>query len=166
MGEKVPVSEAPAVKGKTGQKTKPYRNKLPTLLLVAVFLAGLFTGGYYYVNSPVGAADGSGIMGAATTSSLDLGEIVVNINGDGRGHYLRVNVTIEYPKDRKLSRELAVKRPQLLDIIITTLRSKTLEEVRHVGSVDVIRNNLLEEINKNLDSGRVTTIYFTDYLFH
>ncbi|MEG3069874.1 MAG: hypothetical protein HQP61_04985 [Peptococcaceae bacterium] len=161
----MPVSEAPGVKGKTGQKTKPHKNKLSILLLVAVFLAGLFTGGYYYVNSP-GAAGGSRIMGAAMTSSLDLGEIVVNINGDGRGHYLRVNVTIEYPKDRKLSRELAVKRPQLLDIIITTLRSKTLEEVGHVGSVDVIRDNLLEEINKNLDSGRVTTIYFTDYLFH
>ncbi len=121
------------------------------------------------MNSPAGGASEAKIASAAGPAEMtgfDLGEVVVNINGNGRGHYLRVNVAIEYPRDKKLTEEIQKKKPQLLDVIITTLRCKTIDEVGPVGSVDVIRNSLLEEINKNLDCGRVASVYFTDYLFH
>lgn len=163
-------SDVSRVQKKPERKAKPQKKKrLSTLLWVVVFLVGLTAGGYYYVTSPAGGAseaDIAGAVGPVETEGLDLGEVVVNINGNGRGHYLRVNVAIEYPRDKKLAEEIKKKKPLLLDVIITTLRSKTIDEIGPVGSVDVVRNSLLEEINKNLECGKVASVYFTDYLFH
>lgn len=164
----MPISNTPENQLKSGKKDKQKKKKLMlTILIVVVVLAGSSAGLYSYFNKPAGAATEArkdSTAKLAVTESLDMGEVLVNLNGNGGGHYLRVRVTLDYPKEKKLSEELKKKKPQLSDVIITTLRSKTLDEVGPVGAVDGIKKSLLKEINKNLDSGEVTSIYFTDYL--
>jgi flagellar FliL protein len=150
------------------KKAKP-KNKKPKLIILIslILLAGSSAGAYFYFNKPADAL--TAVKKASTTKatvmeSVDMSEMVVNLSGNGGGHYLRVKITLEYPKEKKLSEELKKKKPQLSDVIITTLRSKTLDEVSPVSSVDGIKKSLLNEINKNLESGSVTGIYFTDYL--
>lgn len=146
-------------------KTKNKKSKL-IILIALIVLAGSSAGAYFYLNRPADATPTAKASAAKTpvTESVDMGEMVVNLSGNGGGHYLRVKITLNFPEEKKLSEEIKKKKPQLSDVIITTLRSKTLDEVGPVSSVDVIKKSLLSEINKNLSSGEVTSIYFTDYL--
>lgn len=165
----MPKSNTPEVQKKTGQKTKLKKKKFLLIILIALaVLAGLSAGAYFfYFDQPAGAASEEkkpNTTKTVDTESMDMGEMVVNLKGYGGGHYLRVKIVLEYAKEKKLSEELKKKKPQLADVIITTLRSKTLDEVSPVSAVDDIKISLIKEINKNLESGQVTSIYFTDYL--
>lgn len=149
---------------KQGQKAKPKKNKLLLqLLIVLLVMAGTAGATFSYFNKPVGA-DAPDTAKAAGTEIFKMGDFVVNLAGDGGRHYLRVTITLEYPQDKKLSKELRKKKTQMSDVIIIALRSKTLADVGRVETSEELKNSLLMEINNNLDSGGVTSIYFTDYL--
>jgi flagellar FliL protein len=162
------ISNTPENRVKPGTKAKPRKKNLMLMIIVAlVVLAGSSAGAYFYFNKPAGAASGQQKTAAPNTSeieTLDMDEMVVNLAGNGGGHYLRVKMTLEYPKDKKLSEELKKKKAQVLDTIIITLRSKTLEQVAPAGASENLKKSLLNEINKNLNGGAVTGIYFTEYL--
>lgn len=157
----MPISNTSENRVKQGKSNKTKKKGFIPVLLILMLLAVSTAGAYIYFNEPAGAATETTNTGTARTESVDMSEVVVNLNG---GHYLRVKITLEYPREKKLSDEIKKKKPQLMDVIITTLRSKTLEEVRPAGSVDNVKESLLNAINKNLDNGEVTGIYFTDYL--
>jgi len=157
----MPVSNTSENQVKQGKsnKTKNNNNSIQ-ILLILMLLAVSTAFAYVYFNKPAGAVTKTTNTGVAT-ESVDMSEVVVNLKG---GHYLRVKVTLEYPQDKKLSEEIKKKKPQLMDVIITTMRSKTLEEVSPVDSGDSVKESLLDAINQNLVNGKVTGIYFTDYL--
>jgi len=160
----MPISNTSENRVKQGKSNKTKKKGFIPVLLILMLLAVSTAGAYIYFNEPAGAATETTNAGTArtvVTEKMDMSEVVVNLNG---GHYLRVKITLEYPREKKLSDEIKKKKPQLMDVIITTLRSKTLEEVRPAGSVDNVKESLLNAINKNLDNGEVTGIYFTDYL--
>jgi len=162
----MPISNTSEKQVKQGKSNKTKKKSFLPVLLIMMLLAGSTAGAYVYFNEPAGAATETTNAGTArtvVTEKMDMSEVVVNLSGGG-GHYLRVKITLEYPREKKLSDEIKKKKPQLMDVIITTLRSKTLEEVRPAGSVDNVKESLLNAINKNLDNGEVTGIYFTDYL--
>jgi flagellar FliL protein len=135
-------------------------------LIVLVVLAGSSAGAYFYFKPSGAAADPKSAKAAKTaeTESLDMGDMVVNLAGNGGSHYLRVKITLEYPKEKKLSAELKAKQYQIKDVLITTLRSKSLQEVSSANAIPGLKGALLKEINNNLTSGEVTGIYFTDFL--
>lgn len=172
-------SEKP--QGKGNKKDKPKKKKiLLILLIVLVVLAGSAAGWYFFFKAPSGGDSGvvkkasveekkapekNSKATEAQNEKLDLGEVVVNLAGDGGGHYLRVKVVIEYPKDNKnLAKELKDKQHQVMDTLISTLRTKTLTDVTSTGSVENLKKSLLKEINNNLKTGDITGVFFTDFL--
>ncbi|MCG9967973.1 flagellar basal body-associated FliL family protein [Pelotomaculum terephthalicicum JT] len=150
------------------------------LLIILVVLAGSAAGWYFFFKSP--AEDGAVVKKSSSVEEktapektakaaevecekLDLGEVVVNLSGDGGGHYLRVEVVTEYPRDNKhLAKELKDKQHQVRDTLISTLRTKTLTDVTAAGAVENLKNSLLNDINNNLKTGDITGIFFTDFL--
>jgi len=170
-------SESP--KGKGSKKDKPKKKKLPLILLIVlVVLAGSAAGWYFFFKSPSEVGGGEKKASAEESKAngkkaagkeqepdkLDLGEVLVNLAGDGGGHYLRVKVVIEYPRDKNLAKELKDKQHQVMDTLISTLRTKTLADVSSTSSVEGLKKSLLVEINNHLKTGDITGIYFTDFL--
>lgn len=153
-------------KEKTEKKDKPKKGKKMLVLLLILFvLAGSSAGAYYYFKKPAGEAPPvKKKTRAAEMESLEMGDMVVNLAGNGGSHYLKVKITIEYPKDKKLAEELKKKKYIISDVLITALRNKTLSEVASASSADKLKNDLLKEINSRLEHGEVTGIYFTDFL--
>ena len=137
--------------------------KIKTVLIAIVVLAALagsFAGAYTYFSQP---ADPPGkVKKAAPIESLDIGELIVNLGGGS--HYLRVKVTIEYPKDKALAAELQKKRHTVADAIITALRSKTYAEVSAAESTEALKESIIEEVNSHLQWGEITGVFFTDFL--
>lgn len=172
-------SEKPQGKGKKEKQPKKKKKLILILLIVLVVLAGSAAGWYFFFRSP---PDDSGEFKKASVEEkktsekqsadlgdkaeiLDLGEVLVNLSGDGLGHYLRVKVVIEYNgENKKLATELHDKQPQIKDTLIATLRAKTLTEVIAAGAVEKIKESLLVEMNSILRTGDVNKIYFTDFL--
>jgi len=140
------------------------KKKVLLLVLIAVLLLGGSAAGAYFFLAKPGKAQEAAVKKEKPVEVMELGEILVNLTSNGMPHYLRVKISLEYPQDKKLSGEIKKKKHQITDTTITFLRSKTISEVSSAGSVDALKRELMERINGQLESGRVTAVYFTDYL--
>lgn len=150
---------------KAGNNAKPKKKKTVSIILVVLLLllAGSSAGAYMLFFKPVATAEPVKKAQTGEKESLEMGEMVVNLSGSS-AHYLRVKVTIDYPKNSKLKEELTKKKHIVSDVIISNLRSKTLAEVSNADAVQGLKKSLVDEINTNLVSGDITGIYFTDFL--
>ncbi len=150
---------------KAGKNVKPKKKKtILIVVVILVLLAGSCAGAYMFFLRPAAqAGEVKKPKVSEEKESLDMGEVIVNLNGSS-SHYLRAKVTIDYPKNKKLAEELKKKKHIVSDVIIATLRSKTLAEVSNAGTLQTLKNSLIEEINNNLEAGEITGIYFTDFL--
>lgn len=149
-------------KDKDGKKGKSSKLKKLLVVLAVLFgLAGSSAGAYMFLNKP-DVEPGKKYL--IETETLDMGEVLVNLTTNGGIRYLKVKIILEYPKNKKLGEELKKKNHVLSDIIITTLRKKTLTEVYNASAVQGLKDELIKEINGNLDYGDITGIYFTDFL--
>lgn len=141
---------------------KPERGplfKVAAVLLIAAALSGLAAG--YFFHARTGSAQGTAKKQAGA-EVLDLGEVLVNLIPGN--HYLRAKVAVEYPQDKKLSAELKKKKHQLQDAVITALRSKTYQEAAAPGSTEAIKRELLDRLNGCIGAGKVTAVFFTDFV--
>lgn len=166
-------------KGTVNQDNKPKKKKWPLiLLLVLVVLAGSAAGWYFFFRDspdaePLKSATvvGDKVVYETGTKEADikcdemaLGEVIL-VNLSGSNSYIRVGVVLKYPQaNKKLAAELKEKESQLRDAVITYLRTMTYADVAPAGAGEALKQNLLVEINKNLRTGDVVGILWTDFL--
>lgn len=144
---------------KAGKNANSKKKQTVLIILVVLLLAASSLGTYtFFFNQ---AAEGKNRT--EEKESLDMGEMVVNLSGSG-ARYLRVKVVIDHPKNKKLKEELVKRKHIVSDTIISTLRSKTLADVSNADSIQGLKEDLIEKINNNLDSGEISGVYFTDFL--
>ena len=111
------------------------------------------------------AADGGG----ASTESRHIGTIipldsfVVNISDRERDRYLKLKTELELSMP-ELSDELDQRMPQIRDLIISLLGSKSFEEVRTIEGKNFLREEILLRINSLLVSGKVKRVFFTEFV--
>jgi flagellar FliL protein len=103
-------------------------------------------------------------------------EIIVNINSEsGEEHYLKVNITLElraFPGEKggegkesgPAVAEVTKRIPQIRDTVITILRSKTKEKIDQKEGKDLIRSEIITDVNKFLISGVIKDVYFQDFV--
>ena len=161
----MPKNAPESAREKTGNKTK--KNILLMILIILAVLAGSSAGTYFYFSKSTGEAAEpipARAFKTAELQSMDMGEMIVNLVGAGNIHYLRIKITIEYPKERKLDAEIKKKKHQVSDVLINTLRSKTISEVISTDGVEKLKIDLIKGVNEHLECGKVTGVYFTDFL--
>jgi len=89
--------------------------------------------------------------------------LVVNLAETNGQRYLKVNLQLEM-NSAKLSNELSARSPQLLDLIITILSSKTIEEASTTIGRNRLKREIVDRINAELVTGKVINIYFTEFV--
>ncbi|MTI80185.1 MAG: flagellar basal body-associated FliL family protein [Firmicutes bacterium] len=98
-------------------------------------------------------------------TSTEFGEMLVNLADPSGAHYLRFTAVLEYPEEEEeLALEIKEEKHILQHTVITLLRSKTLEDVKPPDSIEKVQREMTEAINKKLEHGKITRIYFTEYL--
>lgn len=91
------------------------------------------------------------------------GEIIVNLaEGSGR-RYLKLNAALEVDSE-KTSAEIGMRMPQIRDLIIVILRQKTVEKISEKEGINQVRSEIIAGINRCLAEGKVTNLYFTDFV--
>jgi flagellar FliL protein len=94
---------------------------------------------------------------------FDMDPFVVNLNEAGGKRYLKSKIEIEYVGDN-VRLELANRLPQLRDVILLHLSSKTLDEIRSVDGKVELKNALIKRINQVMKQGKIRNLYFTQFV--
>jgi flagellar FliL protein len=175
-----PATNTPAAGGKgnnTGT-TSVNMNKMTTyiilgmfVLLVTVIIAGAFL--IFTFKSSTTRVIETKTVEVAPGSGEQVGplvpmgnEIIVNIpSEDGAERYLKVNATLEVDND-KVKDEVTKRIPQIRDLMITILRTKTKEKIDEKEGKDEIRSEIINSINRYLVLGKVKNLYFEDFLIN
>jgi flagellar FliL protein len=142
-------------------KKSPKVMKIVLAVLIFVLVSGgSAAGAFFYFKKSAGVPENKMVE----YETLELGDMVVNLAQATGVHYLRVRMTLEYHPNKELAAEIERKKHQVSDVLLATLRNKSLADVIPAGSAETLKADLLEAINGCLEHGKVEGIYFTDYL--
>jgi flagellar FliL protein len=59
---------------------------------------------------------------------------------------------------------LKLRQPQLRDVVLLLLSSKTLEEIQGTEGKIILRRELVLRINQVLQKGKIRNLYFTEFV--
>ena len=88
---------------------------------------------------------------------------IVNLLDKGGKRYLKVKMELEVPTEN-LIEEITRRNAQLRDTILLLLTSKKFEDVNRLDGKFQLRNELIFGINQVLQSGKIKTLYFTEFV--
>ena len=155
--------------------TKP---RFPIKLVVVSAMASVLIGGsiffalHYFLGSQSSFSQDSVISETKVDKpekKAELGMIfpmepfIVNLLDKGGKRYLKVKMELEIPTEH-LAEEITRRKAQLRDTILLLLTSKTFEDVNRLDGKFQLRNELIFGINQILQSGKIQTLYFTEFV--
>lgn len=145
---------------------------MKTVLMVGIPLMLVQTGIAYVVISKFVAAPAAVAVAevAEETNEGDeqgmlymVEDLIVNPAGTNGTRFLNTSIALEY-YEKKLESELAEKNVMIRDVILSILLSKTLDELDGVANKDSLRSEILDKCNQKLRNGKLTRVYFTNFV--
>lgn len=110
--------------------------------------------------APAPAAGGAASP-AANVFPLD--PFIVNIYDGQELRYLKVKVELEMASPA-IKAELEGRLAPIRDSVLILLSAKTLHDIQDVQGKNALKDEVLGAINKNIPPGKVTKVYFTDFV--
>ena len=151
-------------------------NKILVLLIGVMMLLMLgLGGGLFMLWNQLSALNAQSVADASAQpdklASLEqpLGPIfplktfIVNLADKGGTRYLRVTMDLELGNP-ELKNELNKRLPQVRDSLLMILPSKRFEDIRTVQGKTALRDEMLEALNGYLGQGKITNIYFKEFV--
>lgn len=134
------------------------------LMLVQTALAYFLIAKFVVAPLAIAESDDSTSQEEDTPGQLHIVEdIIVNPAGTAGTRFLNATVALEY-RDTVVGEELSEKDVQLRDILIGIFVAKTLEELDGQNDKENLRKEIQEKVNAVLKSGKVSRVYFTNFV--
>ncbi len=156
--------------GKEGSKKKFF------IIIGAVFLVLLVVGGggawYFLREKPVpeeakNPADQVPVPGVAQQTQIgpivNIEEFIVNIISGDTAHYVKASMAVELTNEAAKT-EVEQRMAQMRDTILLLISNKTYEELQDLQGKKQLKAELLSKINSFLQTGKVVSIYFTNFV--
>lgn len=112
--------------------------------------------------APSGGHGGSGGAGGVA-NVFPLEPFIVNIYDGQELRYLRVKVEFETATADAKS-EIEMRQAALRDAILVLLTTKTLQDIQDLQGKNQLRDEIMTVVNKILPPGKVSKVYFTDFV--
>jgi flagellar FliL protein len=96
---------------------------------------------------------------------IPLEKFIINLAGSKGRKVAAVSMELEV-KGTAVQEEIDKRKAQVRDIIIIILSSKTYEEVSTREGKDNLRNEIKETINSFLVKGKISNVYFTEFIYN
>ncbi|RLA63353.1 MAG: hypothetical protein DRQ88_05600 [Epsilonproteobacteria bacterium] len=81
---------------------------------------------------------------------------------EGAKKYVRINLVLKFSRDSN-DREFKLRKPQIIDSIITILNSKKAEELLNKEGKEFLKEELKAAINAFLAEARIVDIFFVGF---
>lgn len=94
---------------------------------------------------------------------VNIEEFVVNIISGDAAHYVKASITVELTNEQ-VQNEVEMRMPQMRDAILLLISNKTYEELQDLQGKKQLKAELSSKMNSFLQSGKVVSIYFTDFV--
>jgi len=137
---------------------------------IASVLAILTVGNYIAPSIERGALSGQAQPPEPNdTARLDdlaffkLDPLIVNPAGSDGERYLKAAVTFEM-YDAEIQQELDKRLPQIKNQVNNVLSSKTVAQLQTIEDREKLRREILKRVNGMLVSGRISNVYFEEYV--
>lgn len=101
--------------------------------------------------------------GGAAANIFPMEPFIVNIYDGQELRYLRVKVEFE-TATADAKKEIEMRQAPLRDAILVLLTTKTLQDVQDLQGKNTLRDEIMVAINKILPPGKVSRVYFTDFV--
>ena len=151
-------------------------NKLLFIVLGVVLLLVIGMGGGLFmmwskmsaINTQIATA-AEAKDGQKATDQLMIGPIlpldtfIVNLADNGGNRYLRVTMDLELGNP-ELEAEITKRLPQVRDSILMILPTKRFEDISTVQGKTTLRDQIMEAINGFLAQGKITNIFFKEFV--
>ena len=151
-------------------------NKILVLLIgvMMLLLLGL-GGGLFMMWNKLSALNAQTMANAAvqggSTGSLEhpvgpifsLQTFIVNLADKGGNRYLRVTMDLELGNP-EMETEVNQRLPQVRDSILMILPTKRFEDISTMQGKTALRDEMMETINAYLLKGKITNIYFKEFV--
>jgi flagellar FliL protein len=151
-------------------------NKILVLLIGVMMMLMLGLGGGLFMMwnqlsalNAQSVADAGGQPDEVVSLEQSLGPIfsldtfIVNLADKGGTRYLRVTMDLELGNS-DLEDELYKRLPQVRDSLLMILPSKRFEDISTVQGKTALRDEMLEALNGYLGQGKITNIYFKEFV--
>jgi len=140
------------------------KSNIKLILIVSVALAVVLSGtvaGYFLMIK----ADPKKPLPVkpAALSILPMDAFVVNIAETNGERYLKIVIQLEV-SDPAVGSELEQIKPRIRDSILDLLTPKTLKDLTDLAGKQRLREDVAGRINNILQHGKVTKVYFTDFV--
>jgi len=94
---------------------------------------------------------------------FSLDTFIVNLADKGGNRYLRVTMDLELGNP-ELETEVTKRLPQVRDSILMILPTKRFEDISTVQGKTALRDEMLATLNEYLAQGKITNIYFKEFV--
>jgi flagellar FliL protein len=88
---------------------------------------------------------------------------IVNLIDPRGKRYLKTKIELEL-NNETLKEEIDKRLPQLRDSVLTTLSSKSYEDISTLEGKYQLRAEIVALLNQYLKSGQITNLYFTEFI--
>ena len=154
-------------KVKVQKEKKKINPMMIMLVLMLLLIAGLGAGlGYLILNQGKATTK----VTVVTAPALEIPpltypiekDFTVNLTDTDAKHYVKLNITLAFTSS-KLSEELVAADAFIRDTVISVLREKKSTDFTAKGTEE-LKKEILARINPYLKEGKVSDVYFNDYL--
>ncbi|HKJ65668.1 MAG TPA: flagellar basal body-associated FliL family protein [Desulfopila sp.] len=171
MAEKKGSKDAPEESQGSGKKKKIIIISVVATVLLLVLIAGAAAVFFFLTGNegedkkqsrlevPVPELDKSSSIGPM----VNIDEFIVNIISAENSHYVKASFTLEL-NNEVVSEEVERRMPQIRDSILLLLGNKTYDELQDLQGKKQLKAELTSKINSFLVTGRVKSIYFTQFV--
>lgn len=176
MAEEVAQTEAPKSGGGKGLM-------IALIALVVILLIAVGVGGYFLYSSMNKPEDGSNSQEKVEKKEQPVGqefkaninELVLNIsNSKGRVQLMKLSISMA-SSNETIQAIVESYRDDIVDVIISQVSARNSEELLTVGGKELLREELLAEINRTITSAStragktvenpINKILFTEFVF-
>ena len=154
--------EAVEEEEKAEEPKKKSKSKLIIIISVAlVVVAAGAIGGYFLLTK---AAPKKPLpVKPVVLSILPMDPFVINIADTNGERYLKIVIQVEV-SDPGVGSEIEQLKPRIRDSILDLLTPKTYKDLMDMAGKQRLREDIAGRINNILQRGKVTKVYFTDFV--
>jgi flagellar FliL protein len=96
---------------------------------------------------------------------VPLETFLVNLAGSRGTKLIKINMELEVNGEGVLE-EIEKRKPQIRDIIIILLSSKTYQQISTKDGKELLRDEIRDRVNPFLTKGQIKRVYFTEFIYN